>query len=78
MYNDERRRVRTRKTRAPQTISLKEILDIIRMAEKNKYFNAENLPSEEKVKQLITDIDAATEQVLKERTLRNLVLDKIH
>ena len=63
--------------RAPETIQLKEILDIIRMTEENLYFNVTELPGEDRVEQLINDINLATEQVLKERSLRNLVLDGI-
>jgi len=68
--------------RAPETIPIKEILDIIRMAEENCYFNVTDLPSENKVEQLkveqlIDDINLAIEQVLKERSLRSLLLDEI-
>ncbi len=60
--------------RAPETISIKEILSLVRMAEEEEYFNEKMLPTEKRLEQLIDDIDAAVDQVLKGISLKELVI----
>ena len=62
--------------RAPETISLKELLDIVRMAEEDRYFNLEQLPSSEnRVEQLLEEIDTTLTEILKQASLKTLVCE---
>jgi membrane protein len=61
--------------RAPETILLKDLLDIVRMAEEDRYFNLEQLSSSENcVEQLLEEIDTTLEGILKDRSLKTLVI----
>ncbi len=60
--------------RAPETILIKELLDLVRMAEENRYFNLQQLSSSENsVEQLLEEIDTTLEEALKGRSLKALV-----
>lgn len=60
--------------RAPETILLKDLLDIVRLAGEDRYFNLQKLPSSENnVEQLLEEIDTTLEKVLQGRSLKTLV-----
>jgi len=60
--------------RAPETILIKELLDIVRMAEEDRYFNLQQLSSSENsVEQLLKELDTTLEKVFKGRSLKTLV-----
>jgi len=60
--------------RAPETILLKELLDIVRMAEEDRYFNLQQLSSSENsIEELLKEIDTSLEKILKERSLKDMV-----
>jgi membrane protein len=62
--------------RAPETILLKELLDIVRIAGEDRYFNLQQLSSSEnRVEQLLEEIDTTLEEVLKGRSLKTLVCE---
>ncbi|MDM8565382.1 YhjD/YihY/BrkB family envelope integrity protein [Candidatus Halobeggiatoa sp. HSG11] len=60
--------------KAPETIAIKEVLDTIRSAEEDKYFNLQTLRFNDKVTELMAVADNNTEQVLKKCTLKDLLL----
>jgi membrane protein len=59
--------------RAPENISIKEIMALVRMADEDKY--EKMLLTEKRVDQLIKEVDAAVEQVLEGVSLKDIVLD---
>ncbi len=60
--------------RAPETIQIKEILALVRMASEEQYFSIKQLPSENRVDQLMDDVDVAVEQVMKGLSLKDIAL----
>jgi membrane protein len=62
--------------RAPEMIPIKEILEVVRTAEDDRYFNTRKISSEEKVDQLIEDVNGSVKEVLKGLSLRDLVLNE--
>ncbi len=64
--------------RAPETILIKDILTLVRMDKENKHFNDSMLPTEPRVEQLISNIEAAVNNVLEDLSLKDMVLKHEH
>jgi membrane protein len=63
--------------RSFETITVKELLDAVRSAEEESGLGAESLPHEPGVETLFTHIDAAADESLRGRSLRDLALSGI-
>ena len=63
--------------RAFEVISVKELLDAVRTAEEAPSLAAETLPREPEIENLLARLDAAVDQSLSGRTLRDLALSSI-
>jgi membrane protein len=62
--------------RALDTVTVKEVLDAIRSAEEEgSLLGPAGLPREPRVEALLSDVDAAVEASLRDRTLRDLVTE---
>jgi membrane protein len=60
--------------RAPETLSIRELLHAVRTAEEDAYLNLERLPSDPGVEGVLRDVEGAVASALDDRTLRDLVL----
>jgi len=63
--------------RAFEMISVKELLDAVRTAEEAPSLAAETLPREPEIESLLAHLDAAVDQSLSGRTLRDLALSSV-